>query len=90
MCIASEKEIAGTKTEMQQCLERLKVGGENYDPEYEERKRKQLVDEYEKSLEHKYIVPQHGILPVNVDCAYPVHIGDIKSSECKEELEDGN
>lgn len=69
---------------MEKCLEEMKAGG---DPEYEIAKRQQLLDEYEKSLEHTYVVPPHGILSVNNTCAYPVHIGDVHSSECKEEPE---
>lgn len=74
---------------MEKCLANLKVGGENYNPEYEERKRKEILEEYERSLEHKYVVPPHGIQGVNVDCAYPIHVGDVKSTECKDALEGG-
>lgn len=57
------------------------------DPEYEKARRQQLVDEYEKSLEHKYVVPPHGIQSVNNTCPYPIHIGNVHSAECMEEPE---
>lgn len=69
---------------MEKCLEEMKSGG---DPEYEKAIKQRLLEEYEQSLEHKYEVPPHGIQPVNNDCAYPVHIGDVHSPECKEEPE---
>lgn len=70
---------------MEKCLDEMKASG--VDPEYEIAKRQQLVDEYEKSLEHRYVVPPHGIQAVNTECAYPVHIGTIGDTECKEEPE---
>lgn len=69
---------------MEKCLEEMKSGS---DPEYEKAKKQQLLDEYEKSLEHKYVVPPHGIDPVNTTCAYPVRIGDVHPTECEEEPE---
>lgn len=70
---------------MERCLQEMQSGS---DPEYEKTKRQQLVDEYEKSLEHTYVVPPHGIQPVNVTCAYPVHIGKVHPTECEEEPEE--
>lgn len=71
-------------TDMEKCLEEMKS---DMDPEYERAKRAQLVEEYEKSLEHKYVVPPHGIEPVNTTCAYPIHIGKVKDQACEEEPE---
>lgn len=60
----------------------LRVGaGES--PEQEARKRAQIVQEYEDGLKHKFMVPPHGILPVNKECAYPIVIGDVQSTECE-------
>lgn len=81
-CIGQE--IAVKQTNMEKCLEEMRAGG---DPEYEKAKRQQLLEEYEKSLEHKYVVPPHGIQPVNTSCAYPVHIGKVHPPECEEEPE---
>lgn len=69
-------------TDMEKCMAEIKVGGGHGDPEYEEAKRKQLVAEYEASLRHKDAVPAYGIQPVEKTCAYPVHVGDVKSTEC--------
>lgn len=78
------QDIPVTQTNMEKCLEEMKSGG---DAEYEKAKRQELVEEYETSLEHKYEVPPHGIVSVNNTCAYPVHVGDVHPSECKEEPE---
>ncbi|KAJ8960736.1 hypothetical protein NQ318_020029, partial [Aromia moschata] len=80
-----EKELS----EYEKCLREVKVGGEGYDPEYEERKRAQLVEEYEESIKHKSTVQPYGIKPVTTTCAYPVYIGHVKSGECTEEDNEG-
>lgn len=64
------------------CMRGLKTGGAT-DVEEEARKRAQIVDEYEATLKRKFVVPPHGILPVNKECAYPVVIGDVRSTECE-------
>lgn len=69
---------------MEKCLEAVGASGEGMDPKVAAAKRQKQLDEYEKSLEHTYVVPPHGIEPVNVECAYPIKIGNVGSIECKE------
>lgn len=57
-------------------------GGREPDQEYEDQKRKEILAQYEASLEHKNLVPPYGIKAVEKTCAYPVHVGDVKSTEC--------
>lgn len=58
------------------------------DSEYEERKRKEILQQYENSLIHKYNVPEHGIQSVNLECAFPIEIGKQPDPTCGGE--DGN
>ncbi|CAH1183331.1 unnamed protein product [Phaedon cochleariae] len=70
------------QTEMDQCLHRVKV-----DDAYEKAKMADIRREYEQSMEHKSQVQPYGIKTVNEDCAYPVKVGDVKSTECSEETQ---
>lgn len=70
---------------MEKCLK--EVGGKGHDPEYERNKRAELVQQYEESIKRTPQEVPYGIKGVNMSCAYPVHIGGIKSAECKEDDE---
>ncbi|KAF5295445.1 hypothetical protein FQA39_LY13106 [Lamprigera yunnana] len=72
------------ESEMDKCLKEMKAGG-NIDPEYSKAKREEILKEYEKSLKHTYIIPEHGIDPVNLVCPYPVNVGDKPDITCHEE-----
>ncbi|XP_017777691.1 PREDICTED: EF-hand domain-containing protein 1-like [Nicrophorus vespilloides] len=76
------RDLEKNATEMEKCLEQMHVGGAEFDPSSDDRKRAQILMEYEKSMEHKEKVPPYGIKPLNKDCAYPLVIGDVKSIEC--------
>lgn len=69
---------------MQKCMESLKAGG-GEDPNYGIRKKEEILQQYEDTLKHTYVVPQHGIQPVNLECVYPVKIGKLPDLECREE-----
>ncbi|XP_050306827.1 EF-hand domain-containing protein 1-like [Anthonomus grandis grandis] len=75
------------QTDMEKCMQELKVGGGAHDPEVEEAKKQKILQEYEDSIKHTYKVPAHGILPVKTDCAYPVYIGEAKDLSCTEDIE---
>lgn len=53
--------------------------------EEDEAVKQRILEEYEKSMEHTYKVPEHGIDAVNKECAYPVRVGGIKSGYCPED-----
>lgn len=76
------KELSYPEDKLAECMKELKAGG-GTNPEEDARKRAQIVQEYEETLKHKFVVPPHGIAPVNKECAYPVVIGDIQSTECE-------
>lgn len=79
------KTIEDKRSALEKCLEEVKVGGENYDPDYEKRLRERIVREYEDTLKHRYVVPAHGIAGVNKSCAYPIRIGNVPTTECPSE-----
>ncbi|XP_018577445.1 EF-hand domain-containing protein 1-like isoform X2 [Anoplophora glabripennis] len=72
-------------TEMEKCLKELKVG--EGDTGYDKAKRAELVQQYEESIKRTPHEVPYGIKDINMTCAYPVHIGEIKSAECKEDDE---
>nr|XP_023021361.1 EF-hand domain-containing protein 1-like [Leptinotarsa decemlineata] len=72
------------QTEMEKCLQRQGVD-EGYDPEYEKNTMDRIREEYEESVKHKSKIQPYGVKPVNMECAYPVNIGDVKSTKCTEE-----
>lgn len=73
-------------TELEKCMDRLKVTKED---ELEEKaKMVKLREEYEKSVTHKSQIPPYGIQEVSKVCPYPVEFGGkVKSGICKEEIE---
>lgn len=73
-------------TEMEECLERLKVG-KDIQSDVAKAKMHKLQDEYEKSIQHTSQIPPYGIKGVNETCSYPVEIGDKKNGVCSEEVE---
>lgn len=75
------------KSDFDKCLTDLKMGGGAPDPEQDKLKEEKLRREYEESIKHTYIVPPHGILPVQKECAYPVRIGEEKDLSCTEDIE---
>lgn len=76
------KELSYPADKLKECMRQLKAGG-NSDPEEDARKRARILQEYEDGLQHRYRVPPHGIASVNKECAYPVVIGDVQSTECE-------
>lgn len=72
---------------MEKCLKEVSVGQAQRDPEYENAKQAELVQQYEESIKRTPQRVPYGIKDVNVTCAYPVHIGEIKNAECKEDDE---
>ncbi|KAG5888287.1 hypothetical protein JTB14_006674 [Gonioctena quinquepunctata] len=71
------------QTEMEECQHRLKVR-EGDDAEFE-MKMSKIEREYQESIKHKSQIQPYGVKPVNTECAYPVTIGDVKSTKCTEE-----
>uniref|UniRef100_A0A1Y1MR06 DM10 domain-containing protein n=3 Tax=Photinus pyralis TaxID=7054 RepID=A0A1Y1MR06_PHOPY len=69
--------------EMDKCLMKLRGTSADTDPEYATLKRAQLLQEYEDSLIHKNVVPEHGIMDTNLTCAYPVVIGEKPDIVCR-------
>ncbi|XP_065163543.1 EF-hand domain-containing protein 1-like [Atheta coriaria] len=74
------REIEIRATEMEKCIEAANAG--NPDEVIQQAKMDKIVEEYEESIKRRTPVPPHGIKPVNLDCAYNVHVGDIKPVEC--------
>ncbi|KAK4880766.1 hypothetical protein RN001_008912 [Aquatica leii] len=73
------------QTELEKCFIEQKVKPDpDADLEYE-RKKAKILEEYTESLKHKYVVPEHGIDPVNLTCPYPIVIGEIADKTCKEQ-----
>ncbi|KAF5298452.1 hypothetical protein FQR65_LT01231 [Abscondita terminalis] len=71
-------------TELETCLTGLNVdeGGRDADIA---KKRAEILEQYEESIKHKYVVPEHGIDSVNATCRYPLVIGEQPDITCKEE-----
>lgn len=66
---------------MEKCIQDVVV---SVDQQYEENKRKEVLQQYEDSLLRKPFVPPRGIQEVNKICAQPVHIGEIKNIDCSD------
>ncbi|KAK9686909.1 DM10 domain [Popillia japonica] len=75
------KEIKEEPTDMEKCMAEVNIGAD-VDSEYEKRIKQRILAEYEASIQHKQDVPPHGIQPVEKTCRYPIHVGDVKSTEC--------
>ncbi|CAG9766041.1 unnamed protein product [Ceutorhynchus assimilis] len=69
-------------TDLEKCL-RETVG----DVEDDKVKQQKMLQEYEDSIKHTYKVPPHGIVPVQMECPYPVYTGEPKDLTCKEDVE---
>ncbi|KAL1497117.1 hypothetical protein ABEB36_008127 [Hypothenemus hampei] len=83
-----DETIADTnKSDFDKCLKDLNVGSSSSDSEIDKAKKAKLLQDYEDSIKHIYQVPPHGILPVQKECAYPVHIGKEKDLSCSEDIE---
>ncbi|KAJ8920916.1 hypothetical protein NQ315_015709 [Exocentrus adspersus] len=72
------------ETEMEKCLKELKAGA-GRDLQYEQARRAELVQQYEDSLKRTPQTVPYGIKDVNTTCRYPVHVGELKSTECTED-----
>lgn len=73
-------------TEMEECLERLKVT--NHNDAEETAKMDKLQEEYERSIQHTSQIPPYGIEEVSKICQYPIEYGGkVKTGVCREEIE---
>lgn len=77
------KEMEEQKTNMEVCYG-LKSP---VDEEYEKKKKAELAEAYEKSLEPTYRVPPHGIMTTEKPCPIDVNVGKVSDEICEEPAE---